>query len=260
MSKKQKNTQPREGSRPSWREASTFTGGPGRAWTGIAAPVFLVVIVLIAAAVVFWPRGADTTGPSTGAPTTPDEAVSESVCPAAEKEPDAGDPPADLSWVAVQGFAWPISASVGPKVDADGVSQCFDRSPIGAALAAVNAAASIRSADVDEAHLLLDTLFVDNAGRDVSAESIDELYPTTPPSSRPATRQMGYRVLAFNDDLARIQLVEELPGAGQFTGTTYTLRWMEGDWRVELEDDGNPSDPLMITVDPDSFTRWVAAL
>ncbi|MGW9159676.1 hypothetical protein [Microbacterium sp. NPDC055665] len=267
MSKKtKKNESGGEGRRP-WRDVSTFAGGPGQKWTGVAAPVLIVGLVLVAGFIVFWPQNAPSPSSSTStesssapAASTSSDGAGEGSCPAVEVQKTVVDPPADLEWVSVHGHSWPVSATAGPtKTEAD-VAQCFDRSPVGAALAAVNAIQSFRTADLDEALRILDARFVPNAGKDKTVEGVTKKYPEQPAASRPWGRVVGYTVMMFTADTARIQLVEDWPGRGQFTGFTVTLQWVDGDWRVELLDSGQPHpDHEPITVDPDAFTRWSEA-
>lgn len=264
MSKKTKqNKSGLEGRRP-WRDVSTFAGGPGQKWTGVAAPVLIVSLLLVAGFIVFWPQNDPSTTSSTpsgassapAASTQPDGAEAGS-CPAVDVHKTEVDPPADLEWVSVHGNSWPVSATAGPTKTIDDIAQCFDRSPIGAALAAVNAIQSFRTADLDEALQILDARFVQNMGSEKTAEGVTKKYPEQPAASRPLVGETGYTVMMFTEDTARIQLVEHWPGKSQFIGYTVTLQWRDGDWRVELLDSGQPyPDHEPITVDPDAFTRW----
>lgn len=264
MSKKTKKNDPgSEGRRP-WRDVSTFAGGPGQKWTGIAARVFLAVLILVAALVVLWPQPDTSTSPAE-TPTRASDAsqpdgAGEGDCPAVDVQKTEVDPPKDLEWVSVHGNSWPVSATVGPKKTDVDVPGCFDRSPVGAALAAVNTIQSFRTADLDDALQILDARFVHNTGSEKTAEGVSKTYPEQPASSRPLVLETGYTVMMFTPDTARIQLVEQWPGKSQFTGFTVTLQWVDGDWRVELLDSGQPyPDNEPITVDPGSFTRWSEA-
>jgi len=263
MSKKTKKIESdTTGDRP-WRDVSTFAGGPGRKWTGFAAPVFLAGLVLVTAFVAFWPQ-ADPSTPTAETTTVPGPGRAESsgtgACPAVDVHKTEVNPPADLEWVSAHGTSWPVSSSAGPTKTVDGVAQCFDRSPAGAALAAVNAIQSFRTADLDEALQILDARFVQNTGRDKTATGVTKTYAEQPAASRPVVGTAGYTVMMFTEDTARIQLVERWPAASQFTGYTVTLQWVDGDWRVALLDSGQPyPDHEPITVDPDAFTRWSKA-
>lgn len=246
-----------------WRDVSTFAGGPGRKWTLWASAAVLVALVGISTLVLI-PR--PDPAPPTSAPrptSTPaaeesDDTASstEGMCPAVAIDEDAVTVPEDLAWVSAHGNSWPVSESVGPKVDVEGLGHCFDRSPIGAALAAVGLAQSARAADIDTAHRILDTQYVQNKGKDIAADNVDRTYPDYPPGSRPLGRVMGFRVEFFHDDMAQVLLVEDWPEHGQYTGYLVTLVWSDGDWKMRLLDDGRPSPGGDITVDPDAFTRW----
>jgi hypothetical protein len=252
--------------RASWREASTFFGGPGRKWTGWAAPILLVALIGFAAIILFVPRPETTPATSTpvatgNAPDKPTETADEAgqaSCPASPVNADATAPPNDLEWVSVYGNSWPVSDELGPRKVGSVIGECFDRSPIGAALAAVNTMQAIRLAETDTAMQILDTRFLQNAGVDVAREGIAETYATSAPQDRPWGRVMGYKVLSFTADAAEVLLIEDWPQRGQYTGAAVTVLWSQGDWKVQLDESGRTAPNADITVDPDSFTRWVA--
>lgn len=266
MGKKQKKDRYESGQRP-WRDVSTFAGGPGRVWTLWASVILLVGIVAVAVVVVL--RPADGPGvdgaprPESSSTSTPEGDVDadegEGLCPEVSVDESATTPPGDLEWVSVYGNSWPVSHSVGPKVDVDGLGHCFDRSPIGAALAAVNLYTSLSAADVDTAHRILGTQYVQNAGVPAAIEQIDEFFVEQPPQTRPLPRVLGYQVMHFDEDRAIVLLAESWPTAAQYMGVYVTVVWAGGDWKVQLADDGGTSVNGRITVDPDGFTRWVDA-
>ncbi|WP_431031074.1 hypothetical protein [Plantibacter sp. RU18] len=240
----------------SWRDTSVFFGGPGRRWTLWISWIVIIVVVGVSCAILFWPKHDDTSSqPATGAKPS-GSAVAAERCPASTWDEAAIMPPKDLRWTSVSGNRWPTSKTAGPTATIDGLHRCFARSPAGAALAAVNLTQSLRTAGQDLAHRILDAQYVQNAGKDISAAAVDELYPTQPPSSRKLGEVVGYTFIGYSTSLTRVLLVEKWEHRTQFTGFTVTLEWLDGDWHVLLDSSGQPSPDGEISVDPEAFTYW----
>ncbi len=256
-----KNSNPApEGQRP-WKDVSVFAGGPGQKWTGPASIILIAVLIVGSLVILFMPRPQAPEAEISSAPSAEPggEDGGEHVCPETAFDAQALDAPADLAWSAEVGTSWPESATVGPTKDIDGISRCFAHTPIGAALAAVNLTQSVRVADLDRAQQILEVQYVANEGRSVAAAGIAKIYADQPPATRQWGRAMGFKILAFSEDQARVLLVENWPQRGQYTGYSVTLHWVDGDWKIALETTGQPSADGEITVDPDGFTPWEAA-
>ncbi|MFJ8896606.1 hypothetical protein ACIRCZ_18635 [Leifsonia sp. NPDC102414] len=258
-SKKNRQHKHEAGQRP-WRDVSTFAGGPGQKWTRWASWGVVGGLLLVCAAIwVAFPDRAPTpaAGPAPATTTKPSAPASASVCPATVESteiPQAG--PADISWTALYGNAWPTSAAIGPTKTVDGIAQCFQHSPAGAALAAVNIIQSTRTVDTVTAQKILATQFVQNAGLETATAELTKTYATQPPEGRVWGRVVGFKVESYRPDQAVLLLVEYWPQRGQYTGYDVTVAWVDGDWKVQLTSDGQTSRNGDITVDPTGFTRW----
>lgn len=256
MSKKTKTS---NSARP-WRDTSVFAGGPGQKWTGIASILAVIFVMGVAVLVLLFPAG-DPIPPAGGDPNA--APGGRAVDDDAFRCPDVGlssreATPDDLEWTSQHGMSWPVSPSAGPRAEVDGVRVCFDRSPIGAALAAVGAVQAARSADADTLPRVFSHQFIDNPGRAIAQEGAADLLAEQPLGTRPWPRQMGFKVTAFLPGEVQLLLVEDV-GGRQFIGTWVTVVWEDGDWKVRLQADGQlAGTPQTITVDPDGFTRWEA--
>jgi len=140
--------------------------------------------------------------------------------------------PKDLRWEADKGWTWPVSDTYGPTKTTDGYGVCFARSPLGAALTAVsmNASANLKSAKGAGALYI-----VDSKGKDVLLGRT----PNEPAATSPASFA-GFIVDSFTGDEASITLVIATPiSSTGYTGLPMTFRWVDGDWRVKIQDDGS---------------------
>ena len=262
MSKSKKEPKYETGKRP-WRDASTFAGGPGQKWTLWASWGVLLLVVLVCAVIWFsLPNKTPTAaGPAPKTVTSSTAAPArQTVCPSTESSTQIPtSAPADVTWKALYGNTWPASASAGPTRTVDGVAQCFQHSPTGAAFAAVNIMQTLRVNDTSAALQILDSQFIANAGSDVARRELPVTYSTQPPAGRVWGRTVGFKVESYRPGQAVLLLVENWPQRGQYTGYDITMVWQNGDWRVQLDNDGRTSLNGDITVDPGSYIPWETA-
>ncbi|MBD8104763.1 hypothetical protein [Plantibacter sp. CFBP 8775] len=127
---------------------------------------------------------------------------------------------------------------------------------MGAALAAVNIWEGVRVSGLDMALAIIDAQFADTPGKQVVRDGVSASFPNSPPEQRVATRMLGFTIVSYSADEARIVCVEALPNAPQYTGETITVVWVDGDWRMQVEDDGKLTAYGTITVDPGSYIPW----
>lgn len=251
--------------RAAWN-TSTFGGGTGKQWTLITSWA-LVGVLIVLAAVALWPTGTPGQEPRATSSTTGDEAPSaddggghpdeHGGCPVgatSDARPTAA--PSDIEWEAAYGSTWPVSASVGPTATVDGVARCFEHSPMGAALAAVNILEGVRVLGLEEATAVIDAQFADTPGKQVVRDGIAQASPDNPPEQRVGPRLLGFKIVSYTPDEARIVCVEAWPNAPQYTGETITVVWVDGDWRMQVEDDGKITAYGTVTVDPGSYLPW----
>ena len=66
----------------------------------------------------------------------------------------------------------------------------------------------------------------------------------------------GFRFVAFTPDVASIQLVTRFPTSGNLQIVTVTVKWVDGDWRLELQPDGGSSPTAQRSSDLDGFVVW----
>ena len=85
--------------------------------------------------------------------------------------------------------------------------------------------------------------------------AVDEL--TVPPGTY--GQFAGFRVVTFTPDIAVLQMVSRFALTGRLQLTTTTVRWVGGDWRLELQPDGGSSPTAQQVPNLDGFVVWGGA-
>ncbi|HEY0472494.1 MAG TPA: hypothetical protein VGD34_12530 [Kribbella sp.] len=208
------------------------------------------------------------TGPATGAATpseasgTPDPGGGGSTDPAPAvdrvgcrlRDGEQAIPlraPAVDGWDVSRRVVVPRSAAYGPaKVDPDGFRRCFAHSPTGAVFAAYSAVAAI--ADQRKAVATVTKLML--PGPDADA-LLGELRKETPTNNTAPTQIAGYRVIDASRDRATVTLA--MPVETAFMSATFTLVWLDGDWRLVPPVPGEPvGAPFAQQRDLAGFVPW----
>ncbi|GAA4378180.1 hypothetical protein [Paeniglutamicibacter cryotolerans] len=155
--------------------------------------------------------------------------------------------PSDLRWEARDGWTWPVSDTYGPTQMKDGFGVCFARSPLGAALLAVSFNSTGNILDEKQA---LELYLADSPGKDIQM-------------SKPLTGQIspisysGFIVDSFTPNHAQVTLVFSTPDtATSFTGLPLSFRWVNGDWKQEVLDDGSLFRGQPIAPQRGDFVEW----
>lgn len=244
----------------------TTEGAPEQSpWTRpgfIVAAVVVVIIVVVG--VVLGVRGMSGNDDATPAPTssgdparpspTATEAVDggdASVCGLAGEELSGTVSTAPVAEWAYQGvIAYPTSPEFGPGVaDASSVRTCFQHSPEGALFAAANAIA--QGSDPATAEPWLNQALSDGANRD---RFLSEAGAQGTSGMR--LELVGFRLLAYDGDTARVDLGYQVSGAGQAGAVSAVteLVWQDGDWKVRAD----LEEPLDVAPVPDlaGYVSW----
>lgn len=226
----------------------------------IAAGVVAVVILTFAGAVAL--SGGN--GPSAGPAPRP-------VAPATTAPvPATGAPPARpasgatdggpmliaprVEWQLFAGVPLPYSRTAGPlKVDGP-VYSGYERSQTGALIAAVQLGTRYLLTPGDGWREVLARQVLPGVGRDVFARNRASVDADDPPGTYGQTA--GFRFVAFTPDVAAIQLVSRFPTTGNLQVVTVTVKWVDGDWRLELQPDGGTSPTAQAVSGLDGFVVW----
>ncbi len=242
------------------RDADPDPAGPrpGTVAAGVVAVVILVGAGAVALSGGASPSAADegpvapaTAGPARSATALPVD-PSPAPAPAADEGPLLVAPKVD--WQLFAGVPLPYSKTGGPlKVDGP-VYSGYERSQIGALIAAVQLGTRYLLTPGDGWREVLERQVLPGVGRDVFARNRATVDADDPPGTygQPA----GFRFVAFTPDVASIQLVTRFPTTGNLQVVTVTVKWADSDWRLELQPDGGSSPTAQAVSDLDGFVVW----
>lgn len=213
----------------------------------------VIVLVLIAGMAVLILTNPDKNDPDAGAaapaPAASSPGTKEGCDVPAGDTSSTPQMPKDLRWEARDGWTWPVSDTYGPTQKKDGYGVCFARSPLGAALMAVSFNSAGNVLDSREA---LDLYLADSPGKEVQLAK---------PASEDSTpiSYSGFITDSFTPDHAQVTLVFSTPDtATGFTGLPLSFRWVDGDWKQEVLDDGSLFRGQAIEPQRGDFVEWKA--
>ena len=181
--------------------------------------------------------------------------------PAASQEPPVL-PPADLPLLAVPRLRWerfagvalPYSTTAGPMRTDGSVHSGYERSQTGALVAAAQIGTRYLLTPGDGWRQVVERQVLQGGGRDAFVQARGSVVLDDPPGSygQPA----GFRFVTFSPDVAVVQLVSRFPQTGALQLSTTTVRWIAGDWRLELQPDGGTSPTVQAVPDLTGFVAW----
>lgn len=216
-------------------------------WASLA--IFAVVIIMAVFIVTNPVQDEPAASPSASQQTT------ESAAADGECNVPAGDTsampelPEDLRWEAANGWTWPVSDTYGPTKDEGGYGVCFARSPLGAALMGVSLIAEGNTGNQPEA---IEIYIAESAGKEVYRKTLAGEAPATSPAVF-----SGFIVDSFSPDEARVTLVAANPGSPTgYVGVPETFRWINGDWKLQVLDDGRIFQGQPTTPAAGDFISW----
>lgn len=230
----------------------------------ISAAVVALILVLGVIVTIRMTSAAETVAPQPG-PTGPAATPSTSNSTADPSASVCGLPgPADegplttapaSNWQYEGATAYPVSAEFGPAETAGaGYRYCFQRGQAGAVLATANALAVPND---DAARRAWIEYFVSSGPN--QAKLLNELGGE--PSSDPTgirVRVIGFKVLAYGDSEARVDLAVEASGGAQTVSGSYVyeLVWQGGDWKLNSD----APTPFNFSTIPNAagYTPWGA--
>lgn len=240
-------------------EAGKKTVTVSRAFIVSTALVALLVMCSLAfAAGRMWPEDDDAetaeAAPEASSepeePTAPDENAS--MCGLAGGEHTKIDSPPEVEWEFVGTMHAPTSVDFGPgQITDSGFRQCYAHSPEGALMAAANVMAM--GTDPLLVQELNEEQVAEGPGRDLVLEDLEN----NPPESDADIRLtiVGYNLMGYAPNASRLDLAVE-GSNGVFASITTDLRWEDGDWKVALNDSGQPVIPVTQIADASDYHPW----
>ena len=228
-----------------------------RVWT-VAAAVIVALIVLAGVVVVLVTRDGQQPPRAEQQPSS----ATPSAGPTGDTTPPAGDQvvptsaPAGVAWSLFQGVALPSSRTAGPTRVNGPVHAGYAHTPEGALIA---------SAQIGYRHLItpgegwrqvVQQQVVPGPGREAFTTARAKVTTDQVPAGTYG-QIAGFRFVTYSPDTAVIQFVTRFR-SGTLQVTTSTARWLDGDWKLQLQPDGGASPTAQRADNLAGFVPWGA--
>jgi hypothetical protein len=233
-------------------------GQTGRPQPGTALAAAVGAAVLTGAgAVALAGGGQSVTAGQDSAPPAPAGVAATDASSSTSEAAAATDPlltPPAVTWQLFAGVPLPYSATAGPRTIHGPVYAGFERSPTGALLAAAHLGTRYLLTPGSGWRQVVERQVLPGPGR----EAFVRLRATVDAADPPGThgQPAGFRIVAFTPHVAVVQEALRFPSTGALQVTVTTLRWVGGDWRLELQPDGSTSPTAQAVPSLDGFVVW----
>ncbi|GAA4060835.1 hypothetical protein [Actinomadura miaoliensis] len=220
---------------------------------------FLAVVAVLGAVTFIRspaPRSEQPSGPQAGdTPSTGATQAPASGCrPSDTSQQVPAGPPPGVTWQVYKTMALPYSSAAGPLVvSADGeVARCFAHTPLGALLAATHL--SSRYVFSTQWRVITTEQVIPGPGRDAYVKlrknrGVDVVVPGS------LGQIAGFQFVTYGPQTAVVQLVMRF-STGQMSVSAVTVKWQDGDWKLELQPNGSPSASQQLVSSLNGFARW----
>ena len=162
-----------------------------------------------------------------------------------------------VNWQLFSGVALPYSPTAGPLKQDGPVFSGFQRSQAGALIAAAQLATRYLLTPGSGWRDVVARQVLPGAGRDAYIRARAQVEVNDPPGTY--GQLAGFRIVAYTGDVAVIQQVSRFSYTGRLQVTTATVKWVGGDWRLELQPDGGSSPTAQSVPNLDGFVVWGGA-
>lgn len=229
----------------------------------VAAAAVVGLIIVIGLVVLLLPRGGDPDAASPGTASQPTDettsAASNDSCPGLADNDDttitAGSLD-DTQWELRDGVAIPTSEKWGPGKVEDGIPSCFAKTPQGVALMLGRMATMNLIGAGTKA---VEAMTVDDENREAALKAAESSRSNNEQAGGIDAQIAGIRIESFDKDAgtATATLVvsaENGTAPTQYVRESYQLRWVDGDWKVEMPSSGLSDASQLPSLD--GFTRW----
>ncbi|POX40893.1 hypothetical protein C3486_11940 [Streptomyces sp. Ru73] len=232
-----------------------------RGW--IVSAVFLLAVVVVAAVALVVrggesePPAQDDTRPKASPSASQGDDSQADDRPAGCKTDDSDQEkptkaPADMLWKTYGTVPVPVSATYGPKKFDGNIWSCYAHTPMGAALA-VNAITD--KLPYPGWRDVVEKQFVPGAARDKlikqRAKEKDDPRNSTQESGG---NFYGFSVLTYAKEQATVQIL--LKVGEEYATASVSLKWLDGDWKVDPQPNGSPYSGFSQTSGPEGFVKW----
>ncbi len=200
----------------------------------LLAVVVLALLIGVAVVVLLTRGGGD--GPKASTPVLPPSRTSSPAAPSIEAAP-LTSAPTGVTWQLFKGVALPTSTEDGPSKVAGPVHAGFSRTPTGALLAAAQIAGrSIIEPSLPALRQIGEQQLAPGLGQTAYLNLVKAFKDNAPPAAGFA-QYVGFRYITYSPDVTVVSLATR-GSSGRLQVGTNTLRWLDGDWKLELPASG----------------------
>ncbi|MFE3443277.1 hypothetical protein ACFXNW_09605 [Nocardia sp. NPDC059180] len=159
-----------------------------------------------------------------------------------QAEPDLSAAPSNVRWEPFQGVALPHTDQ-GPSRESGGAATGFDRSPPGAAIAAITHTVRLSVATDSQWPRVVAEEVVPGPGKDEWVVSRVQLSITGPAAPEYAPRLLGYKITGYTDERSTVDVYTEYSDSSKAVNHT-VVEWFDEDWRLRLPDPDSTARPV----------------
>jgi hypothetical protein len=220
----------------------------------VIAGGFLVLVLVLAAAVVMSDGSSKPASPAVRPSAGPRAQAATSGChPTDTSQQVPSAPPPGVTWQVYNAVAYPFSVTAGPMVgESGGIARCYAHTPLGALLAVSHI--PDRMAVAPDWRKVVTTQVLPGPGREAFIHKRSEFTGSTDFAPGEAAQIAGFRFVTYTPATAVVQMVTR--GAqGVMRSFTFTVMWSDGDWKLQLQPNGDPW-PVQDIGSLDGFVVW----
>lgn len=191
-------------------------------------------------------------------PLTPVQAAPPAAAPVVPVAPpvDVSIPsttPPGLVWSVFAGVWEPTHPTAGPLHVTGAVASGYERSPLGAVIAAQQI--ETRAAAAPQGGWRAVTLAQVVPGP-IRARYLQQRANVSDAAPAGGWGQpVAFRYVTWTPDQAVVQLLVHFAGRQDYQGATFTMRWQDSDWKLLLD---TPTPPIFTAPSPTGFVLWGA--
>ncbi|WP_433678336.1 hypothetical protein [Nocardia sp. CA-119907] len=155
--------------------------------------------------------------------------------------------PTGLRWQSFQGVDLPV-AEQGPHHIEGAVATGYDRSPAGAALAAIQSTVRMSISTDSQWPMVGQRMLAPGPGRDAWATARAQISITAPITSGPP-KVLGYLISRYTLDATDVDIYTVHPDNSLTRNNTHVL-WRSEDWRLQLPDNSTTATVTAVALAP----------
>ncbi|GAA1881977.1 hypothetical protein [Streptantibioticus ferralitis] len=233
----------------------------------LAAIAFLALVVVLAVVVVVSSGGGKSTKPVAGPSKADGQQTSGGQSTATSSPGSTGNAcgltdtsqtvpsatPPNIKWELFAGAAVPSAPAAGPGKVNGYVASCYAHTPLGALLAVSQIGQRLGVANNAQSAEILKQQAVPGPGLDHDLGVLSSGAQVN--DGTPEAQLAGFQFASYSGDTAVINLVDKATD-GSYSTATFTARWLGGDWKIQLQDNGADSSTVAQVNGLSGYAAW----